>query len=152
TMTEVLAGRGFAVDRRIAADATQAGIRDGFQHLVVDARGDDGVVIYFSGHGHIAHVTSPEDVALPPWRFIVPTDYTNPSPGDFRGITALELSATVARLTDRTRNVTVILDCCHAGRMVRSDLKVKAWPDPARLDIAELIRMLRVVGLDPDRL
>src|SRR5690606_2717594 len=151
TMETILAERGFTVEVRREQDATQAGIRDGLTRLVSEARSDDAVVLYFSGHGNVARVLSPNGIELPERRFIVPTDYEESSPGDFRGITATELSVWVARLTEQTKNVTVILDCCHAARMVRDlDLKVKAWPRPTYLDVAEHTGMLRALGLPVD--
>lgn len=151
TMSTILSARGFQVDVRCEQDATQAGIREGLERLVTDARPDDAVVIYYSGHGNVARVLSPNGIELPERRFIVPTDYDESSPGDFRGITAIELSVWVARLTERTHNVTVIMDCCHAGRMVRDpDLRVKGWPHPTYLDVAENTGMLRALGLPTD--
>jgi hypothetical protein len=148
TMSTILADRGFKVEVRREKDATQAGIREGLERLVANARADDAVVFYYSGHGNVAHVLSREGIELPERRFIVPTDYNQSSPGDFRGITAIELSVWVARLTERTHNVTVIMDCCHAARMVRDlDLRVKAWPYPTYLDIAEHTGMLKALGL-----
>ena len=61
----VLTERGFEVDRRIGPDATQAGIRDGYQRLIADARDGDAIVTYFSGHGNVARAVTPEGIALP---------------------------------------------------------------------------------------
>lgn len=151
TMSTILADRGFDVEVRRDKDATQAGIRDGLARLVADTGADDAVVIYFSGHGGVARVLSPRGVELPERRFIVPTDFDESSPGDFRGITSIELSVWVSRLTERTRNVTVILDCCHSARMVRDpDLRPRAIPRPTYLDVAEHTGMLRALGLPVD--
>ncbi|HYS34058.1 MAG TPA: hypothetical protein VEO01_00275, partial [Pseudonocardiaceae bacterium] len=69
-------------------------------------------------------------------------------PGDLRGITAIELSVLQARLTRRTRNVTVILDCCHAAHQSRRhDLRVRALYHPTYLDVAEHNAMLSAMGL-----
>jgi hypothetical protein len=150
-MLAILGERGFTVELRREQDATQAGIREGLDRLVTDAKSDDAIVVYFSGHGNEAIVLTRNGSELPERRFIVPTDYDESSPGDFRGITSIELSVWVSRLTQRTRNVTVILDCCHAGRMVRDpDLQVKAYPHPTYLDVAEQTGMLRALGLPVD--
>jgi hypothetical protein len=55
-------------------------------------------------------------------KFIVPMDYNPCDRVDFRGNLQDEISALLRKLTDRTPNVTVIMDCCHAGRMARNQL------------------------------
>jgi hypothetical protein len=52
-------------------------------------------------------------------QFIVPWDIENSTDDDFRGLLAEELSELQWRLTERTHNVTTILDCCHSGYMAR---------------------------------
>jgi hypothetical protein len=151
TMTALLAKRGFDVDSRSGGNATQAGIRDGYERLIADARSGDAVAVYFSGHGGLALATAPSGIPLPDLQFIVPTDYDEWSPGDFRGITRRELSVLLARLTQRTRNVTVLLDCCHAAHMSRNhDLRVRAWPHPSYLDVDEHLGLLHAQGLQVD--
>jgi hypothetical protein len=148
TMTTLLTDRGFDVDRRTDKDATRDGIREGYERLITDARDGDATVVYYSGHGGKAQVNTRGGNPLPDLDFIVPTDYVASGPGDFRGITALELSVMLARLTERTHNATVILDCCHSGHMVRNnDLRVKAHPYPTYLDIGEHVGMMRALGL-----
>jgi hypothetical protein len=148
-MTALLTQRGFEIDCRTGSDATRAGILDGYEQLIVRA-GEAGVV-YFSGHGGLARVLAPDGNPRRELQFIVPTDYHASAPGDFRGITAIELSVLQARLTRRTRNVTVILDCCHAAHMSRRpDLRVRALYHPTYLDVAEHDRMLRALGLPED--
>ena len=148
TMTTLLTERGFDVDCRTEKDATQEGIREGCERLITDARDGDATVIYYSGHGAKAQVNTRAGNPLPDLDFIVPTDYDASGPGDFRGITALELSVMLARLTERTHNATVILDCCHSGHMVRdNDLRVKAYPHPTYLDVGEHVGMMRALGL-----
>lgn len=151
TMTALLREREFAVDSRHGADATQQGIRDGYDKLIEDAKKDDAVVVYYSGHGARAEVNTPNGNPLPPLQCIVPTDYHESRPGDFRGITAQELSVRLARLTEKTRNVTVILDCCHAGHMSRDHkYQPKGHPYPTYLDIAEHLGIERQLGLRLD--
>jgi Caspase domain len=118
----LLAKRGFAVttlDPRTAA--TRAAILAGYQELIDDVvpGTDEPVVIYFAGHGGMVFNISGH-LALPlPSQFpcIIPIDYPDGSPTDFRGITSFELSALQARLTAKTHNVTTIYDCCHSGQM-----------------------------------
>jgi hypothetical protein len=125
TSMEVVLDRwGFACVRCEAASATRAGILDACERLIADAGPEDAVVVYYSGHGGYcrAPVEAPPgerpDEAM---QFIVPWDIDDSVEGDFRGITSVELSVLFARLADRTRNVTVALDCCHSAHMARDD-------------------------------
>ncbi|KAM0430901.1 hypothetical protein ACHAPT_005535 [Fusarium lateritium] len=91
---------------------------------------NDTVVIYYSGHGGIVedsventrkNVKDTDDPRRP-WRyqFLVPVDFkVDASEGSFGGILDVELAHLLRKTTDRTTNVTVILDCCHSGRMAR---------------------------------
>ncbi|GHJ48957.1 hypothetical protein Cs7R123_62990 [Catellatospora sp. TT07R-123] len=139
-MAERLERRGFEVRCRIGADAARDAVLDALERLVRDAREPDAVVVYFSGHGGL--VTAPPALVqgrtpVPRLQFLVPTDH-DPASGEFRGITAAELSVLLARLTRTTPNVATVLDTCHAANMVRDDgVRVKALPRLAYLDVAE---------------
>jgi hypothetical protein len=126
-MADSLMPWGFSITRCENENASRAGILDSYERLIKDAAPDDTVIVYYSGHGGY----SPEPPTVPPAsrtvQFIVPTDYELSVEGDFRGITSAELSVLLARLTERTRNVTVVLDCCHAAHMSRDPgVRVKA--------------------------
>lgn len=109
----------FTMTRCQAENASRAGILDAYERLVAEARPDDAIVVHYSGHGGRTHSSRIQ--------FIVPTDYAASTPGDFRGITAAELSLLLADLTARTPNVTVILDCCHSAHLSRDpDQAVRA--------------------------
>jgi hypothetical protein len=127
-MTAALTSRGLAVTRCAGADATRAGILAAYQQLIGATQPDDLAVVYYSGHG--GFVTRPEqDVSwhqLLDMQFIAPIDYHRSRPGDFRGIAAVELSVLLARLTERTNNAVVVLDCCHAAHMSRDDGPLRA--------------------------
>ncbi len=145
TMADVLASRHFTVRR--GEEATRAGILDGFERLIRDARYADAVVVYYSGHGGIA-VGAPASRAR--LQFLVPTDFPSSTPSDFRGVTAPELSVLLARLTRMTRNVTVIIDSCYAAHMSRdAQLRPKALYQHAYVDVAAHLDRLRRDGLDP---
>jgi hypothetical protein len=126
-MAAVLEKLGFEIRKCYGDDATHAGIWRAWETLIEDTTVDDAVVVYYSGHGGL--VTSqihpdPEKHAeseATPWRyqFLVPVDFDETEPDDFRGITEVEISYLLKETTNRTHNVTVILDCCHAGRMAR---------------------------------
>jgi hypothetical protein len=118
-----LEARGFSLDVRIGDDASYEGICEGLERLVADSEPSDAALIYYSGHG--ARVVNPRrgqlrsDGRLEPELFhaLVPTDW---SATRFRGLLDLELSLHLARLTDKTHNVSIILDCCHSARMWKS--------------------------------
>jgi hypothetical protein len=113
-MAQTLRARGFAVQRLVTPQATRAGILDAYEKLIADATPDEAFVVYYSGHG--GRIPGPDGRAI---QFIVPDDYADSTDDDFRGITDPELSVLLARLTERTPNVTVVLDCCHAAHMSR---------------------------------
>jgi hypothetical protein len=78
---------------------------------------------------------------------LVPTDFEQSTADEFRGILDLELSVLLARLTERTRNVTVILDCCHAAAMSRNMARPKALLHPCYVDIEGHVARLKEQGL-----
>jgi hypothetical protein len=125
-MRQVLEGRGVVCTTLTTPEATRAGILAAFDELIAATGKDDGAVFYYSGHGgRMPH---------PKWRerreaglsthlqFIVPSDIDESTEEDFRGLLAEELTDLQRRLTDRTLNVTTILDCCHSAFMARNVL------------------------------
>ncbi|MEV6397175.1 caspase family protein [Streptomyces sp. NPDC051907] len=109
-MQGVLARRGFTDVRVLVEDgAGYAGIKQALRQLRRDARSDDGVVVYFSGHGSLSG-----DL-----QYLVPVDIARSTPSDFRGYLAAELTAEMRALASITPNVTCVLDCCHSGGAVR---------------------------------
>ena len=109
--------------------ATRQAILDAIAALTDRVLDDDIVVIAYSGHGSqrpeirlaAAPVLWAEAVGKEAdglQETLVPYDSgrgTHPS----RDITDSELHALLARLTTRTANVTVILDCCHCAGALR---------------------------------
>jgi hypothetical protein len=150
-MSAVLSARGFQVRRAEGESATRDGILAAYRGLIRDTAAGDAAVVYFSMHGGIAEQTTEEgagaDERPARYQFVVPFDFEASAEGDFRGITALELSALQDELTAKTTNVTVILDCCYASRMSRDlDLLPKALPRVQYADIAA--HLARVGGSD----
>lgn len=112
-----LESRGFELDVRTEGAASREGILQGLDRLITDSAEQDAVVIYYSGHG--ARVHNPRH--LPSTRnepqllhCLVPTNWFEPG---FHGLLDIELSRQLAELTGKTRNVALILDCCHSARM-----------------------------------
>jgi hypothetical protein len=113
-------------------NASRVGMLDAYERLIAQTRPEDAVVVYYSGHGGYSRNPYARTERRP-IQFIVPTDCRSSTDGDFRGITAVELSLLLARLTEKTKNATVILDCCHSAHMSRDpDWTVKAtdWEVP----------------------
>ncbi|HET9168744.1 MAG TPA: caspase family protein [Actinospica sp.] len=137
-MEDALRPWAFAVRRVTGPQATRDGILAAYRELIDTVQPGDPAVIYYSGHGGRVEAPPPgtEGPSLMDLQFIAPTDFHDSSPGDFRGITSVELSVLLKRLTDRTENATVILDCCHAAHMSRDRvLRTKAVPRRAPYDV-----------------
>lgn len=131
----MLWARGFDdVNLRVDRDATRDGILAGYDRLADLSQPGDAAVVYYSGHGF--HAVAP-GTRHGSWQCIVPTDLHEGAVHDWRGITAWELSIKQAQLTAKTKNVTVILDCCHSAQMSRDaavrDAIPRALAHPANL-------------------
>ncbi|KAH9227459.1 hypothetical protein K456DRAFT_58010 [Colletotrichum gloeosporioides 23] len=122
TMKTILEVYGFSC--KTVQNATRAQILDHLEDIIRATDASDAVVVYFSGHGGLVQKTG-EVNAKRPVQFLIPYDFSETTTGDFRGIADVELSQYLRRTTDRTENVTLILDCCHAARMARLKATVK---------------------------
>jgi hypothetical protein len=141
-MAAMLGARGFALDIRIGADATRAGILAAYDQLIAASGPDDAAVVYYCGHGY--HASVPQEGRS--WQCIAPTDLREGTVADWRGITAWELSIKQAQLTARAPNVTVILDCCHSAQLSRSDglgATPRALPHPVHTGFDHHLAALR---------
>ena len=107
--------------------ATRAKILDTFDKFVSGIPDNAVVVIYYAGHGGIvkpprrAGGSSNQDSSTDrTYQFLDPVDFEEHSL-DFRGILDVEISYLLHRITNGpTRNVTIVLDCCHSGRLARA--------------------------------
>lgn len=158
-MDKALCDLGFEISRCDGTNAIHDGILQAWHQLIEDISPEDSVIVYYSGHG--GSVKSAEiydrdlqesDLTIP-WRyqFLVPVDFDERRNGDFRGILDVELSCLLGSMTNKTRNVTIILDCCYAGRMARDpglgDAAVPKGVSRARyLDVLEHVNRLRELG------
>ncbi|MFI5707056.1 caspase domain-containing protein [Kribbella sp. NPDC051620] len=147
-MAGALEPRGFRIERLVTPHATRAAVLDAYEKLIVDSDENDAVVVYYSGHG--GRLLTPEG---PDLQFILPDDYVDSDDDDFRGITGVELSVLLARLTARTANTTVVLDCCHAAHMsrdsglrVKSQLRATNWK-PTYEVVERHVKLLTEAGL-----
>lgn len=151
-MRDELVRRGFAADAvelRFKERATRAGILEGLKQLIEQSQDGDLAVVYYSGHGQYTPSSDGE-----PRRFqaLVPTDWSETTAQDYRGISTWELSCNLARLTRKTRNAVLILDCCHAAMMCRDGITrhatVRALPSPRATSFTAHVEAVR--ALYPD--
>ena len=144
-----LEARAFACRMLRGAAADRAGIHAGLKRLVSETLVGDTVFLYYSGHG--ARISNPQHRPDRPhepraYHCIIPADHTAT---DFRAIFSAELSAYIAALSLRTRNITVVLDCCHAETILKGDRLVsKSIPLPWSSAVAEHRDWLRAQGVD----
>jgi hypothetical protein len=116
TMAGMLTARyGFtSVRTLINEQATREAILAGLEGLA-QARPDDRVVFYFSGHGSQAHnrgATNPTHMD----QTLVPVDAVFGAPE----IRDKELKLLLNKILDRCPNLTVIVDACHSRSITRS--------------------------------
>ena len=126
-MASVLQKHGFEIAECCDSMATRVCVLKAWSSFNSNSSPDDTLVIYYSGHGGIlesplrvnASLERPEDDR--PWRyqFVVPVDFSQSTKDDFKGILDVELSYMLRESTNHTKNVTIIFDCCHSGRMSR---------------------------------
>jgi len=141
SMVALLEARGFEIDLRLGSEANRRGILEGYDQLTARSVAGDAAVIYYSGHGVYQTVAAERGS----WQSIVPTDYRESRPSDWRGITAWELSVLQVGLTKKTENVTVILDCCHSSQMSRFGAIARALPHPVHAGFTEHLDSLRAM-------
>ncbi|MDJ0840677.1 MAG: caspase family protein [Acidobacteriota bacterium] len=156
-MTETLEAKGFQVTRLFGAEASRAGILAAMETLIAAGESDDAVLIHYSGHGGL--------VKNPLWRagtdhserqprylqFLVPTDIDASDNRDFRGLLDGELSLLLARLSEKTRNIALILDCCHAAGLGRPHMRVRSLKAPWTRGLPHHLMTLRANGGDRRR-
>ncbi|KAK4161140.1 caspase domain-containing protein [Cladorrhinum sp. PSN259] len=143
-MARVLGDLGFSLSLCCGTDATRDGMLKAWRKLADESTPGDCIVVYYSGHGGVVSKPKPRGLGqlfsrdwetTTRWRhqFLVPTDFGTSAQGgsqnggvsSFGGILDVEISHLLRDMTDRTQNITVILDCCFAGSMAR---------DPGRAD------------------
>jgi len=111
--------------------ATHAGIISAFEnHLISKTRTGDIVVFHYSGHGsQMKDVTGESPSGLD--ETLVPYDSRDPENKVF-DISGSELKPLFRRLAEKTTNVTVILDSCHSGTLVKAIRPVRMIPPDQR--------------------
>ncbi|KAL5090695.1 hypothetical protein Trisim1_004004 [Trichoderma cf. simile WF8] len=127
SFTKLLEEQNFDIIRCCGTSATRDNILRLWDNLILQLQKDDIVVVYYAGHGGLVESPSEaknsyNDASRPRrYQFLVPMDFGDAS-GEFNGILDVEISILVRKMTFKTKNVTIILDCCHSGRMARDPL------------------------------
>ena len=131
---QFLTQRGFDSAVHIRENATREGIIEGFNRLIKDSNSSDSIFIYYSGHGHRSKsafsIESIDDPRPRYHQYIIPYDFKRSAMDEFNGVLNIELSALLGKLTETTKNVTVVLDCCHAALMARDGSSLTPKKDP----------------------
>ncbi|RSM88691.1 caspase family protein [Kibdelosporangium aridum] len=144
-MDDVLSRIGFTTIPSMDGHATTDEILARYRGLIEDTGPDDIAVVYYSGHGgRMRNPLHAEDPTLPTWlQYIVPTDADDRSDERARCVLAEELSLLQWDLTEKTENVTVILDCCHAARMSRRGAALPKANDQLAFPEEDLVQRWR---------
>lgn len=124
------------------AQATRQGIFTAFeQHLIGQAKPGDVAIFHFSGHGSKITDPNPLDPSDRVNGTLVPADEAPLSGGAVRDIMGQTLFLLRYALRQKTENVTVVFDSCHAG-LTRKKLPPAVIPrvieGKARASAAEL--------------
>ncbi|CAH0002518.1 unnamed protein product [Clonostachys byssicola] len=139
-METILGRYGFAT--------TKAQIITAWGDIVEKTSQGDALVIYYSGHGGMAERQADANSKRGRQRllYLVPMDFENSKEDDWRGISDIELSKLLHKATDKTDNVTLILDCCHSARMARAPGIVKSIDPHDYREILEHITKMMAEG------
>ena len=151
-MASILGGNfGFAEDDieiLLEERATRDGITSAMQELVERTAPDDVVVIQYSGHGSQARAGGTDEGDLLN-ETIVPHDSGRGS-GANRDITDDEIFAWLQTLTEKTRYVTLVFDCCHSGTVTRDAFGTRGrWVEPGDRPVGAPARAVRGRDVGP---
>lgn len=114
-LTPVLSALGFAIEQRTDNRATRTGILEGLDQLIEISEPGDAVFLHYFGHGGRVQFTDVDSDQV--FGYVTCTKTLR---GAFEAVLDVELSARITELEARCGNVTVMLDCCFSGELVRS--------------------------------
>jgi hypothetical protein len=114
--------------------ATRDGILAAMEALAERVEENDAVVVHYSGHGS-QRVALEENVSRAGVmeETFVAQDSGHEDPHPNRDISSAELRDWLARMTKKTPNVTLILDCCHSGTISTARTWKDGEPRPVRI-------------------
>jgi hypothetical protein len=114
--------------------ATRDGILAAMEALAARVEENDAVVVHYSGHGsqRLALEENISRAGVMEETFVA-QDSGHEDPHPNRDISSAELRDWLARLTKKTPNVTLILDCCHSGTISTARAWKEGEPRPLRI-------------------
>lgn len=136
-MSTLLRRYDFRIMQLRGNEATRNNIIRDWKCLISRLGRHDTALIYYSGHGGLLEIVPSTNIAPARYQFLVPNDYDPNNVNEFLGILDIEISQLVHQMTKRTDNVTLILDCCHSGRMARD-------PGHAKTAVPKAVERLQV--------
>jgi hypothetical protein len=122
------------IQQLLNENATRSAILGGLAALVERAEQDDVVLFQYSGHGRLRYPPSQDlDEGSGHNSTLMPTD-SGPAPVPNRDINDDEIQVWLQKLTQKTCNVTLIIDSCHSGSISRDAFgpKVRTIPPDDR--------------------
>ncbi|KAJ8125381.1 hypothetical protein O1611_g8258 [Lasiodiplodia mahajangana] len=120
TILEDLNTHEFEITKLTGCRAIARHIRDEWKKLIQSTEEGDAVVIYYSGHGGRAEISTQglEEGQPNKFQYLVPHNFDeDDSPKEWKGILDIEISRWLHDITEKTGNVTYILDCCHSSAL-----------------------------------
>ena len=164
-LQRALASRGFdPIEVLTGKAASRNGILDALESLQTATDPDDGVLLYFFGHGGRVRFTDlPAPLDRHTYGYITCVSQGRGAP--WQAVLDHELSRHLTALDDRCGNVTAIFDCCFSGEMVRDTAtpadyerveKATDWAREVTTQAADLAldshpRIVRLTGASPKR-
>ena len=126
---------GFAAERIQSLhdeQASRSAILAAMERLVEQVGTDDTVHIHFSGHGS-RRTAAGSDESSGKDSTLMPSD-SGRSPHPNLDIVDDEIGEWLARLAQRTRAISLLIDCCHSGTITRDPFgsRIRAAPDDPR--------------------
>jgi hypothetical protein len=122
-LTPVLHALGFTVAQCQGNAATRDGILAALDRLIEISEPGDAALIHYFGHGGRVQFTDHDSDRV--FGYVTCTKSVR---GVFEGVLDIELSDRMTQLDARCGNVTVMLDCCFSGELVRASDAASAPP------------------------
>lgn len=130
-LTPVLHALGFSVAHCQGTAATRDGILAGLDELIAASEPGDAALIHYFGHGGRVQFTDHDSDRV--FGYVTCSKTVR---GVFEGVLDLELSDRMTQLDARCGNVTVMLDCCFSGELVRASDDASGPPVSHRREAA----------------
>ena len=127
----LMESRGIVTTKLLSSSASRDEVMSTLDQIGLTLREDEPLVLYYAGHGHLWF---PPDGHPPQVILILPGTRTSTGQS-FLGILGPELTQKLRSLSEITRNITTIFDCCHSEAVLQG-----AEPDEATPRVLERLR------------